>query len=140
MNDAVAHCLKITEKVSFNIALDAKNCQFGEFLKNWRCQSNSVTRQENFKLVKNAKIKTLKYDICDDFQTLCSVQLGKLATLGMMPMAYLQTSRLFDTLEDIKISILDEPKKFSTNVTQQDFQIVSSIRNSKRVWLTKKVP
>ena len=50
--------------------------------------------------------------------------------------------RLFDTLEYIQISNLDEPKIFSTNVTQQDdesveclaqdLQIVSSVRNSKR--------
>ena len=45
MNDADTQCLKITEKVLFNIA---------------------------WKLVDNAKIKTLKCDIWDDFQTLCS--------------------------------------------------------------------
>ena len=57
-------CLKITEKVSFNIASEAsyiyilsgqkfikkvKNGQFlGEFLNNWSLRSNSVTRQVNF--------------------------------------------------------------------------------------------
>ena len=74
-------CLKITEKVSFNIASEAsyvyilsgqkliknaKNGQFGEFLKNWSVQSNSTTRQVNFnrtKMVENAKIEKFKYKI-----------------------------------------------------------------------------
>ena len=46
---------------------------FGEFLKTWSLRSNSVTRQVSFnntKLVENAKIKKLKCDILDDFQTL----------------------------------------------------------------------
>ena len=57
-----ARCLKITERVSFNIASEAsyvyilseqkliknaKNGQFGEFLKTWSLRSNSVTRQVN---------------------------------------------------------------------------------------------
>ena len=52
--------MKITEKVSFNIASEAsyvyilsgqkfikkaKKGQFGEFIENWSLQSNSVTRQ-----------------------------------------------------------------------------------------------
>ena len=56
-------CLKITWKVSFNIASEeiyvyilsgqklirnAKNAQLGEFLKTWSLRSNSVTRQVNF--------------------------------------------------------------------------------------------
>ena len=56
----VSQCLKITEKVSFNIASEAsyvhilcgqkfiknaKNGQFGEFLKTRSLRSNSVTRQ-----------------------------------------------------------------------------------------------
>ena len=60
-------CLKITEKVSFNIASEAsyvyilseqnliksaKNGQFGEFLKNWCLWSNGVTRQVTFKRTK----------------------------------------------------------------------------------------
>ena len=64
-----SQCLKISKKVSFhNIASEsdlrlqkfikkAKNGQFGEFLKNWSLQTNSVTRQVNFKqtkLVENA--------------------------------------------------------------------------------------
>ena len=51
-------CLKITEKVSFNIASEAscgqkfvknaKNGHFDEFLKTWSLRSNSVTRQVSF--------------------------------------------------------------------------------------------
>ena len=47
---------------------------FGEFLKTWSLRSNSVTRQVNFnrkKLVENAKIEKLKWDILSDFQTMC---------------------------------------------------------------------
>ena len=80
-------CLKITEKVAFNIASEAsyvyilsgqklikmpKMVHFGEFLKILRL--NSVTRQVAFitrKLVENAKIQKLKLDILSDFQTLC---------------------------------------------------------------------
>ena len=62
-----ARCLKITEKVSFNIASEAsyvyilsehkliknaKNSQFGEFLKTWRLRSNSATRQISFHMTK----------------------------------------------------------------------------------------
>ena len=58
-----SRCLKITEKVSFNIASEAscvyilsgqkfKKCQemvhFSEFLKTWKLRLNSVTRQVNF--------------------------------------------------------------------------------------------
>ena len=60
MTKDFALCLKIIEKVSFNIASEAsyvyilrgqkfienaKNSQFGEDLKTWNLQSNSVTRQ-----------------------------------------------------------------------------------------------
>ena len=63
----LARCLKITEKVSFNIVSaanyvyilsgqkflrNAKNDQFGEFLKTWSLRSNSVTRQVNFNRTK----------------------------------------------------------------------------------------
>ena len=63
----ITRCLKITERVSFNIAReasyvyilsgqelikDAKNGQFGEFLKNLRLPSNSVTRQVSFNRTK----------------------------------------------------------------------------------------
>ena len=62
-----ARCLKITEKVSLNITgeasyvyvfsrqkliKNAKNAQFGEFLKIWSLRSNSVTRQVSFKSTK----------------------------------------------------------------------------------------
>ena len=75
-----ARCLKITEKVSFNIASEAsyvyilsvqkltknaKNGQFGEFLKTWSLRSNIVTRQVNFnrtKLAKNAKIQIQHFE------------------------------------------------------------------------------
>ena len=64
VSDNTALCLKITEKVSFDIASEAsyvyifsgqkfvknaKNGRFGEFLKNWSLRSNSVTRQVTFK-------------------------------------------------------------------------------------------
>ena len=69
-------CLKITEKVSFNIASEAsyvyilsgqkliKNAKmgnFGEFLKTWGLRSNSVTRQVKFQ--KLIKIYVRQYDI-----------------------------------------------------------------------------
>ena len=76
-NHTTGRCLKITEKVSFNIASEAsyvyilsgqkkmpKMVQFGEFLKNWSLRSNSVTRLVSFlkgrKLVKNAKITKIQ--------------------------------------------------------------------------------
>ena len=57
-----AQCLKITEKVSFNIASEAsylyilsgqliknaRNGQLGEFSTNWSLRSNSVTRKVTF--------------------------------------------------------------------------------------------
>ena len=68
MNDLkkiTSQCLKISLKVSFNIASEAsyilsgksllkalkipKMVQFGEFLKTWSLWSKSVTRQVNFK-------------------------------------------------------------------------------------------
>ena len=73
-NNPYTQCLKITEKVSFNIASEAsyvyiligqnlikmpKMVHFGEFLKTWSLRSNSVTRQVSLigqKLVENAKI------------------------------------------------------------------------------------
>jgi len=57
-----SRCLKITEKVSFNIASEAsylyillkmpKIVYFGEFLKTWSLRSNSVTGQVNFNRTK----------------------------------------------------------------------------------------
>ena len=79
--ECYARCLKIKEKVSSNIAnkasyvyilsgqkliKNAKNAQFGEFLKTWSLGSNSDTRQVNFsrkKLVENTKIQKCKWDI-----------------------------------------------------------------------------
>ena len=84
-----SQCLKITEKVAFNIASDAsyvynlsgqkliknaKNSQFGEFLKILSLRSNSVTRQATLigqTLGENTKIEKFKWDILGDFQTLC---------------------------------------------------------------------
>ena len=81
-----AWCLKITEKVSFHICelrlhlswqkftKNAKNGQFGEFLKTWTC-SKTVLPDRSIsigrKLVESAKIEKLKCDILGDFQTLC---------------------------------------------------------------------
>ena len=63
----MTRCLKITEKVSLNIASEASYVyilsgqkeiemaqngqfsQYGEFLKTWSSRSNSVTKQVNFK-------------------------------------------------------------------------------------------
>ena len=82
-------CLKITEKVSFNIAFATfwvdkswlkmpKIVYVGEFLKNWSLRSNSVTRHVSFKigqkLVENAKIEKFKWDILSIFQTWCRRQ------------------------------------------------------------------
>ena len=83
----IERCLKITEKVSFNIASEVsyvyflswqklikntKNGPFGEFLKTWSLRSNSVTRQVLIgqKLVENAKIQKFKCDILSNFQTM----------------------------------------------------------------------
>ena len=73
-----SQCLKITEKVAFNIASEAsyvyilsgqkliknaKNSQFGEFLKILSLRSNSVTRQATLigqTLGENAKIEKFK--------------------------------------------------------------------------------
>ena len=72
MNESIIQCLKITEKVAFNIASEAsyvyglsgqkfienaKHSHFGKFMKTWSLQSNSVTRQVNFN---ETKIETLK--------------------------------------------------------------------------------
>ena len=64
----IARCLKITEKVAFNTTSEAsyvyvlsgqkwikkakKMVHFGEFLKTWSLQSNSVTRQVSFNRTK----------------------------------------------------------------------------------------
>ena len=88
----LSQCLKIWKEVSFNIASEAsyvyilsgqkfiKNAQnivnFGEFLKTWIFQSDSVTRQVNYdrtKMIKMPKLQTsfdLKRDIYGDFQIL----------------------------------------------------------------------
>ena len=64
------------KKVSFNIASEAsfvknsKNGQFVEFLKTWSLRLKSVTRQVFKKLVENAKIQKLKWDIWSDFQAM----------------------------------------------------------------------
>ena len=63
INKRYSRCLKITEKVSFNIASEAsyvyksslkmpKIVHFGEFLKTWSLRSNSVTRQVSFNRTK----------------------------------------------------------------------------------------
>ena len=78
-------CLKITEKVSFNIASeasyvyilrglklikDAKNGQFGEFLKIWCLRSNNGTRQVNMtKIGRKCHNRKIKCDILGGFQT-----------------------------------------------------------------------
>ena len=61
MTKDFALCLKIIEKVSFNIASEAsyvyilrgqkfiENAKNGEFLKTWNLRSDSVTRQVSFK-------------------------------------------------------------------------------------------
>ena len=57
--------MKVSEKVSFNIASEAsyvyilggqkfiENAKNGEFLKTWNLRSDSITRQVNFKKDKN---------------------------------------------------------------------------------------
>ena len=72
--------LKISEKVSFNIASEAsyvyilsgqkiienaKNCQFSEFLKTWSLQSYSVTRQVNFEKLAKLTIFGIFNDFLD---------------------------------------------------------------------------
>ena len=65
----VALSLKITEKVSFN-----KFVNLASFWKTEACEETvlpdrSILRGQ--KLVENAKIEKLNWDILDDFQTLC---------------------------------------------------------------------
>ena len=65
-----ARCLKITEKVSFNIASEASYVYVlsgQKLIKNAKKQSY----QTGQKLVENAKIERFKCDILGDFQTLC---------------------------------------------------------------------
>ena len=60
-----SQCLKITEKVSFNIAFTfwvdkswlkmPKMVHFGEFFKTWSLRSNSVTRQVSFNRTKSGE-------------------------------------------------------------------------------------
>ena len=78
-----AQCLKITQKVSFNIVSEAKFTfwvdksslkmpkivNFGEFFKTFNLRSNSVTRQVTFN---RTKIEKFVCDILSNFQTLCS--------------------------------------------------------------------
>ena len=68
LKESNSRCLKITEKVSFNIASEAKLClhfewtkvnlkmakivHSGEFLKTWSLRTNSVTRQVTFNITK----------------------------------------------------------------------------------------
>ena len=82
---STAQCLKIIEKVSFNIASyvyilsgqkfieNAKNSQFGEFLKNWNLRSDSVTRLVTFKRQKVPKLKKFK---CDTVNIVHENQMG----------------------------------------------------------------
>ena len=74
--------MKITEKVSFNIASEASyvyNKSGQKFIKNGEFLNSEVGGQTVLpdmsiligqKLVENAKIEKLKWDIFDDFQTL----------------------------------------------------------------------
>ena len=88
-NWKASRCLKITEKVSFNITSEAiyvyilsgqkfikKWSILASFLKAWR--SNSA----NFdwtKIDENAKMKKFKCDIMSNFQTLCTLKFWILA-------------------------------------------------------------
>ena len=86
-----ARCLKITEKVSFNIASEAsyvyiwsvqkliknaKNDQFGEFWKPEACGQTVLPDRsilKGQKLAENTKIQKFKCAILGDFQTLWSL-------------------------------------------------------------------
>ena len=81
-NDMNARCLKITEKVSFNIASEvysliknAKNGPVWRVFENLKLAVKQCYQTGQFfigqKLVENAKIEKLKCDILGDFQTLC---------------------------------------------------------------------
>ena len=82
-----ARCLKITEKVSFNIASEAsyiyilsgqkfiKKVKNGQFWKTEACGQTVLPNRSILigqKLMENAKIEKFKCDILGDFQTLCS--------------------------------------------------------------------
>ena len=86
----LARCLKITEKVLFNFASEAsyvyilngqnfmknaKNGQFGEFVKTKACGQTVLPDRSILieqKLVENAQIEKFICDILTDFQTMCS--------------------------------------------------------------------
>ena len=86
----IARCLKITEKVSFNIVSEsnyvyilsgqkfiknAKKCSFWRVFENLKLGGQTVLPDRSVligqKLVEKAKIQELKCDILGDFQTLC---------------------------------------------------------------------
>ena len=111
-------CLKITEKVSFNIASEAsyvyilsgqkliKNAKNGPFLGSFSkpeaCgqivlpDRSLLIRQ---KLVENAKIKNFKCDILSNFQTMCK-------GVKSSEMQLIQTSRVARTYFDASFSHL----------------------------------
>ena len=72
----LARCLKITEKVSFNILTGqklvkkAKNGSFWRVLETWSLRSNSVTRQVSFYRTKIGGKCQFKCDILSIFQTM----------------------------------------------------------------------
>ena len=89
-----SRCLKIVEKVSFNIASEAsyvyilsgqKFIKNAKMVKTWSLWSNSVTRQVKFigtKIGENAKIKKLKWDILSSFQTMWMVLKVSISKMG----------------------------------------------------------
>ena len=75
----------VTRQVSFSspkVDENAKNCEFGQFLKTWGQTALPEKSLLIGKLVENANIKKIKCDMLSDFQTLCiSVKIEKLALM-----------------------------------------------------------
>ena len=75
----VSQCLKIIEKVAFNIASEASYVFFFRFIKKskislasfWKTEAWGKKCYQTGWLVETAKIETFKWDILGDDQTMC---------------------------------------------------------------------
>ena len=126
-------CLKITEKVSFNIASEA----------------SYVYISSGQKFIKIAKIEKLKCDILDDFWTLCKLKFSeikvKIAYRGTMRSSGLDLALHRATKAKIKIDffiLLSKPPDFNwlTPKNLKAFYTWSALRKTKIVALETNPP
>ena len=80
-----SQCLKITEKVAFNIASEASYVYILSSQKVLPDRSLLIRQ----KLVENAKIEKLKWDILDDFQPLCHIWIFNLPIFILIVIQFL---------------------------------------------------